>query len=156
MTPHRADLEGKPIPTLRILVLAMAGGLIMVSAVMVFVSRTVAGAASIGQPFLFVAILVVMALGEATTFSLLRRQAVAALRPEAGAPAPPAEVMRRYVRLTIVAAAMAESVGMLGAVFYFLTGEPFVLAAPALALIVLGRCWPSEEKAARLAAPTAL
>jgi len=64
------------------------------------------------------------------------------------------QIPPELMTVAIVGTAMVEGLGLFGAVLFLLTGEWFVLAAPALAIILIGVQIPGKEgieRAVRLA-----
>jgi hypothetical protein len=66
------------------------------------------------------------------------------------APEPVAIAMAQYFAQTVARGGMAEAFGLLGAVFYFVTGSVYFLAAPAIAIALLFRMMPNDAEVSAL------
>lgn len=88
-------------------------------------------------PYLFGA-LVVLAGSELVAWPLVRRGLVAPLKSKSAE-----QVVEGFVQTRIIAAALTEGVGIFGLVTYLMTGLPYALFFPAVAIFVLLRLQPS-------------
>jgi F0F1-type ATP synthase membrane subunit c/vacuolar-type H+-ATPase subunit K len=136
---------------LRIIVAAMMMGVFGLSVVAVLVGRQADPNPKLAN--IMLVLLAVMAVWELIAYAVVRASVLNRLRRRfAGNPPaedPATELIGSFNSLTIIACALAEGLGLFGAVIMLITGAWAALAAPALALIVLTLQLPSEDKIAR-------
>lgn len=135
----------KELLTLRILIGAMATGVAVFAIVAAFLApvddspslREIADLLS----FILIALVVALTL----TYVIVRTVMLKQLRAKLGELTDDARlspVVLAYFQLTLIAGAMAESVGLFGVVIILLAGQGIVWIAPLLALMVLGALFP--------------
>jgi F0F1-type ATP synthase membrane subunit c/vacuolar-type H+-ATPase subunit K len=130
-----------------VIVLALAGGTVMLSVVLA-VLRASAGPDSEAAGMLTL-LVPCLAVANVTVYFVLRRALLAKAREqrEAARTALRAgNLPPELFRLTLIGCALAESVGLFGAVVYFLGGSMLLLLAPALAVIAILAQWPGSER----------
>jgi hypothetical protein len=133
---------------LRVIVAAMAGGMLSFLAIAVFL---VEGGTMTLDPDLAKVLLPViafLAVGEVVAYLVLRSATIRKLNEpqpphvaEHGAPTP----MGSLATLTIIGCAMAEGVGLLAIVTYLLSGNHLAWIPVAAALLVLAMQWPTRD-----------
>ena len=141
----------RTILTLRLALLAIAGGIIVFGIVAgVLVSAEVVPAqprlgSSLLPALLIVAVLMIVA------FLLVRQGIRTALTRTQPGGRTPELLLARFRTLNIVGSALAEVPAMFGIVVFLLTRQWVALLAPALSLGALALLFPSPDKYARFA-----
>jgi len=140
------------IPQLRIIIGAMAMGIILLGIVVIFLENTFSQKTDpkIVTPLMIS--LAALALAEIPAYIIIRLNTIRKLseqykknRPQEN---PTEELTARYAVLTIIGSAMAEGVSLFGLVILLLTTQWFVLSIPILGLIILTFLFPTEGKLA--------
>lgn len=139
------DLD-KQINALRLIIGAMAAGLIVFGTVTLAIGERMSDP---GLAKLLLPVLAVLGTSEFIAYGVLRMATLNALRKDILSLAP-AEVEIRalgtFCTLTLIRSAMAESFGLFGIVIVMVTGIKLVFAAPLLSLILLALGFPSRQK----------
>lgn len=135
----------KELLTLRILIGMMAMGVVVFAVVAAFLAPIDDSPSmrEIANLLAFILIALVVALTSA--YVVIRAAMLKQLRAKLGgltADARLSPVALTYFQLTLIAGAMAESVGLFGVVIILLAGQGIVWIAPLLALLVLGALFP--------------
>jgi len=141
-----------PIRSARVIVAAMAVGVLAMTGVGVFIKQTgTPGDVDLGRTLALAAL--GLGAGLAATYVVVRRSAlarVAETRAESLAALERGELPAELFRLTIVGAALAEGFGLFGAVALLL-GAPWpALAEPILAVALIVVQIPGRERALAL------
>jgi len=147
----------KQLLRLRIIVGAMAAGVIslMVVAFVVVASRPPPRDDELAA--ILLAVMGFMALSDLPAYVLIRTTLRTKLRDTVRQDTqtdPLMSVLRAYSTITIIAAAMAESVGLFGGVIYLITGHVLAFGGPIVTLVVLFALFPSVQKVRNLAIET--
>lgn len=141
----------RTILTLRLLALAVAGGIVVFGVVAtVLVSNEVIPA----RPELGAALLpalLVAAVLMIVVYAIVSRALRAALRQEATGGVPSERLLAHFRALHIIGSALAELPAMFGIVVFLLTRRWVALLAPALGLGALLLSFPSRDTFARFA-----
>lgn len=145
--PTGSNVAALPIRSIRILHVALIGGIVLFASVAVL--------AGLGTPDSNLALplfigLGALTVGVAVVQPLLRRQFLGSLAARHDAATdelrmgllPP-----ELASLSIVRAALVEGVGLFGVVVFMLTGQWAALAAPGLAIVLIAACIPTRERA---------
>ncbi|MEQ1891838.1 MAG: hypothetical protein ABL998_04785 [Planctomycetota bacterium] len=141
-------MKSIPLQSLRLVVLALAAGTLLISGVFAFLRVSASAPENEVGPLLGY-LVPVLALANCAVYALLRRGLLVRARPHraqhrealrAGG------VPRELAQLTLIGCALAESVGLFGAMAWFLGGASLLLAAPALALVAILAQFPSVER----------
>src|SRR5262249_48205082 len=146
----RMDWTSAPVRTGQILVAALLAGMVSFSGVGVAMAGQLGGKPDPKLADLLFVVMGILAIGELGVYHLLLRPMF--LRPVRREAAAREERIRaafieqRYLGLTILAAALAEGVGLLGAVTVLMTGRFEALASPALATVVLLLILPTRDR----------
>jgi hypothetical protein len=143
------DLAASRIRVLTLLLIALMLGVAVFSAIVVAVKGKGGWAPVDEQQTLMLAILAGVALAEAPMLlvvplilrSQLRTRLAAAPEKER-----PEIIVNGYFGQTLVLAALFESLGLLGGVFYLIAGSYLTLIGPAIALIALSLLFPSSYR----------
>jgi hypothetical protein len=141
-------MEAIPIRNARVVVLALAGSTLMISGVFVFLRVGRVGPVSEAGRLLAI-VVPLLVLANTAIYVLLRRGVVARVRPQGSTALETlrsGSLPREFLQLTLIGCALAESVGLLGGIAYFLGAPPFLLAAPALALLAILAQFPTSER----------
>lgn len=137
-----------PIKNARIVVLALAGGTVLISAMLLALRLAGEGPPDEGaRPLTFV--VVALGLSNGVLYFVLRRIFLAraqAQREAHRAALRAGGVPRELFQLTLVGCALAEAVGLLGAITFFLGGHGALLLAPTLALGAILAQFPRAER----------
>lgn len=143
-----------PLRTTQVMVVCLAGGVALLTAVALALaplSETGVMASGVLLP-----ILGVLAVGEIPVYQVLRRRALRRLadrREGALMEARTERVPHELFTLILVGAALAEGVGLFGAVVYLLTANALAIAGPFVALVVLGYQVPTRDRLEDLVDP---
>jgi len=132
---------GRMMLTLRLVLLAIAAGIIVFGVVAAILVSTDAVPARPQLGASLLPALLVAAVLMIVVFTLVRRVLRADLRPE--------NLLARFQALTIVGGALAELPALFGVVVFLLTRQPVALLAPVLGLGALALLFPSRDKFAR-------
>ena len=134
------------VGSLRVIIAAMGVGLLTFTGIALYLGA--AGEPQEDLAGLYALVLVALAVGESVAFIVVRANAVAQARKRivsGSSDDDPASVcMGSYVTLTLIGGAMAEGIGLFGAVTLLITGNWLIVAAPVLALLVLVLLFPTE------------
>jgi hypothetical protein len=114
----------------RLIYLALAGGLVMLSSVAIIINLTMGGSAVPERGVLFLGISATLLTANVIGAVLLRRSTVQKFEPGA-------IKNEQVVSAAIIFAAMIEGAGLLGAVGFFVTGEWLCLLVPLTAVGVM-------------------
>jgi hypothetical protein len=136
---------------LRIIVAAMMMGVLALGVVAIFIGQQAKPDAKLAN--ILLVLLAVMAVWELIAYAVVRVSMLNRVRrrfaenPPGADPTP--ELIGTFQSLTTIGSALAEGLGLFGAVIMLITGAWAALAAPAVALIVLALQLPSRDKLAR-------
>lgn len=141
-------MDAIPLSRARLVVLALASGTLTASLVFFVLRDGIAPPApEVGR---ILALLVpLVALTSVPVVLVLRRSFLVrarARRAENLAHLAAGRVPRELFQVTLLGCALAEGVGLLGAVGYFLGGSPWLLAAPAAALAAILAQFPGAAR----------
>jgi hypothetical protein len=137
------EAVARTILTLRLVLLAIALGIIVFSVVAAILVSTDAVPARPELGSSLLPALVAAAVLMMVVFVLVRQVLRADLRPE--------KLLPRFLALTIVSGALAELPSLFGVVVFLLTRQWAALLAPILGLAALVLLFPSRDKFARFA-----
>ncbi len=145
------EMIARTILTLRIVLVAIAAGIITlgVLAVVLVSTDAVPAQPKLGStllPALLIAIVLMSAV-----FVLVRQGIRAALRRAAAGAVGPGKLVARYRTLNVVGCALAELPALFGIVVFLLTRQWVALLVPILALGALGLLFPTRDKFDRFA-----
>lgn len=138
-SPLDADTIGTRLIPLRLLVGAMVAGQVVLALGATWLLASGVGAGPEPLPWLFIA-LAVVGVGELAAWPVVKSAGMRRLRKQG--PPTVAAALATFIRLRVVAAAMAEGFGLLGIMAYLMSGSQLALAAPALSIFVLLRVQP--------------
>ncbi len=148
MDSPEAESSKKQLPTLRLIVGAMGGGVVMflLIAVVVVQGGSMAVRPELAQVMLpILGTLAVGALGAGAFIrSYFRKRKSVAAASAAGSP-----ISGGYAAATIFSAALAEGWGLFGVVAYLITGRGLALVGALAAIVVLAAHWPTQSAAER-------
>lgn len=140
-------------PELKIVVPAMALGVIVLNAVAVTIGPLFQSGpeASHGPPVnLLLALLAGVSVLELAGYVTLRQIVTARARAQCAEAGPDDDLMRHILpsfrTLTLVGAALAESIGLFAGVIFLLTGERAALVATAVSLALLIKQFPTQGR----------
>jgi len=148
-------MEAIPISRARIVVLALAFGTLTITLVL-FLLRDAAAppAPEVGR--LFALLVPFVGLTFIPLVFVVRRILLAGARKrraENRAHLAAGRLPRELFQATVIGCAVAEGVGLLGAVGYFLGGSPWLLAAPVVAVAAILAQFPSATRFAEALHP---
>ncbi len=139
---------------LRVILGAMTSGIVGISLVAVLVVRNQPPPSNEQLTTILLAVMCGLALTEIPVYVLVRTTRVSGLRTSLTSK-PDAErltaLCREYSTLTIIAAAMAEAVGLLGGLAHLLTAHTLALLGPVASLAVFFALFPSKQRLRNLA-----
>jgi len=150
---NHAQPPDRSVTPLRIIAGAMVAGLVGTSAV--FAGLVWAGAGPGTTPQLIAPLAGVVALAAVASVALgaAVTQGIAANArrmyldpPTDDADATADAIEAAYAKASVIALALAEGVGLLGAVAGFVTGSPWFFVAPGAAVVAMGVFWPTPAK----------
>jgi hypothetical protein len=144
----------KQVLSLRIIVGAMVAGVIGLSVIAFIVVADQPPTKDDKLATILLAVMGFMALSDLPAYVLVRTTLRTKLRDTVRQHTqtdPLMGVLRVYSTITIIAAAMAESVGLFGGVIYLITGHMLAVAGPIATLVVLFGLFPSVRKVRNLA-----
>lgn len=149
--PHRArarDRRPLKIGSLRGVILAMTGGLFALSVVLGYVGLNLNRPSDPSMLPILGGVLIVAVVAMVPAFILVRRVTIAGLaRRSHGDGKPDAEQLETaFCQLRLIGAALAESVGLFGAIICVVTGEWYTLAAVAPAILVMAAQIPTQTQ----------
>jgi len=98
---------------------------------------------------LLLLILVLLAVGDLVAYVIIRQSMMTRLRSLLDQGSELAGLTPGLTVLWIIPAAMAEGLGLLAIVIFLLTGNAFVLAAAAAALLILLGLFPTRDRVAQ-------
>lgn len=149
------DIVGKRLDVLRIIVAAMIGGLVAFSLVALFVARASTQPVDLEAAKLLYLLLVGVAVIDVPAYFVLRRRAIYTARQQLdkeGESGDPMEAAHRaYATALIMRCAMAEGLGLLGALSCFLTRDSYGLIAAGLSALFLMAQFPKRDRIEELA-----
>lgn len=141
-----------PIKTGQVLVGALIMGMVSFSAVAMFMGGKLGNSVDPSLGDMLLIVMGILAVVEFCAYhALMRPLMIKSIRSQSLAVDPSTRAAflgQRFLTLTIVAAAMAEGVGLLGAVTTLLTGRIEALIAPAVATVALLLTLPTDGKLA--------
>jgi len=142
-------MNAPSIQSARVVVLALAGGTLLVAVMLAFLRGGVGVDASAGNGPLLGYLVPLLALANAAVYVVLRRSLLArarARRDENRALLREERLPPELFQLTLIGGALAEAVGLFGAVACFLGAHPLLLAAPLLACGLILAQLPGRER----------
>ncbi len=152
MTNIAATTVEQMLATLRIIVAVLAVGIVGLSAVALGVADGKPSQMDPSTADVLLLVLLALPVMELPSYLVLRSAMVANLRKTvADSTEPLARVQGAYTTMTIIAAAMAEGIGLFGGIVCLITGRTIALAGPALAIALLIALFPTREKLRNLA-----
>ncbi len=143
------DQLAERIQPLKVIILAMAGGMVAFAVVAAVVAN--------GESFkpdekagpLLLGVLGLLAAGESVAYVVLRHVVLAKLKAQehGGSSADPASrIGEGFSTLTIIGGAMAEGLGLFGVVIYLISGNAWGLAAAGGALLAVLAQFPTRAR----------
>jgi hypothetical protein len=136
---------------LRIIVLAMLGGVVVLTVIAYLLGGT--GEHDAGFVQMMSLVLGMLGVGQVIGYLVVRNSMLRRIRSAVGSDAEPPwsadRVLPMLITVTIIGAAMAEGFGLFGAVLLLITGAYYFLAAPAIAILILLAHVPSRDRLER-------
>jgi len=131
----------KQLMALRVIVGAMAFGIVVFSVVTVFAGATISQATDASLARILYVVLGVVAVCEVPAFFIIRQvvlgRAIEASRRGEGAQDPVKEALQPYATITVIGAAMVEGLGLFGAAICLVTGDRVALVVSGICMIML-------------------
>jgi len=151
----RSDEMPASLQNLRLIIPAMAMGVIVFAAIVVFLI-TSGGMNTDPEPAnLLLLVLAALAVMELAAYVVIRKVMMGNLRRRwVGRPVedvPPEELARGFQTLTLVGAALAEGFSLFGLVILLVTGNWLAIAASAIGLLLIALHFPTRDKLSRFA-----
>jgi hypothetical protein len=151
------NADGVPpsLRQLRLIIPAMAMGVILFAAVVVFLvtSGSITADAALANVLLLA--LTALAAAELVGYLIARKALTGRLRQQwlghAAEDVPPHELARAFQALTLIGAAMAEGLSLFGLVIVLVTGSWPAIVAPAIGLLLIALLFPTPDKFSRFA-----
>jgi hypothetical protein len=153
MVPTRMAAHAPPIRTPQIILGALASGVVIFTGIVVFLRLEGVPLENPRVARLLPLFVILLAACELPVYLLLRRAFVAqvrAAREESLELVKQGKVPLQLQTLAILGAALAEGVGLLGVITVLLGGSWFVLAAPAVSVVLIVAQMPTRERLERV------
>jgi len=143
------------LQNLRLIIPAMAMGVIIFAAIVIFLITGGSMSTDPEPANLLLLVLAAFAVTELAAYVVVRKVVAGNLRRRwlgrAVEDVPSEELVKWFQTLTLVGAALAEGLSLFGLVILLITGNWLAIAAPAIGLLLIARNFPTRDKFNRFA-----
>lgn len=151
----RRDEMPASLQNLRLIIPAMAMGMILFAAIVIFLITSGRMDTDPEPANLLLLVLAALAVAELAAYVVIRKVITGNLRRRwlghAVEDVPPEELLKWFQTLTLVGAAMAEGLSLFGLVILLVTGNWPAIVAPAIGLLLIALHFPTRDKLNRFA-----